>query len=135
MLESVNGRVIDAPAAWIPLCLELGLRDLAQQLLDRDVKPGPTGEAIRAFGRAALAESSGEFRGAADGYAEAAHAYEIRGSRFSLARALQGLGRSMLSLGEIDEGTSRLKEARALYAEMKATRRLQEIDRLLATIP
>ena len=135
VVESVNGRVLDSPAALTPLCIELGLRDLGQELLVRDETPGKSGEGSRAEGRAALAESSGEFRGAADGYAEAAAALRYVGSRPRLARALTGLGRSMLWLGEFDEGTSRLNEARALYLEMKALGRVAEIDELLATVP
>jgi hypothetical protein len=50
------------------------------------------------------------------------------------AHALQGLGRCLLALGENDDGEASLRQARALWEQMKAKPRIAEIDKLLATI-
>ena len=48
------------------------------------------------------------------------------------AYALQGLGRCLLALGKTGEGATQLGDARTLWRQMNATRRIAEIDELLA---
>ena len=81
-----------------------------------------------------LAEAKGELAAASEEYTAAAALLQALEAALDQAHALQGLGRCLLALGDIGEGTAHLREARALWDEMKATRRIAEIDDLLATI-
>ncbi len=115
-------------------CVGAGLVELAEDLVSRPAGQGPRAQASWLRARAILSETRGEFEEARDGYSQAGALLHGIGLQLLLAKALQGLGRCLLALGEIDEGAARLQEARALWEDMKAAPRIAEIDELLATI-
>ncbi len=113
-------------------CIEAGLPELVEALLSKRVVKGPADEAARLATQAVLAESGGHPQAARDDYTMAAGMFEALEMTPAQAHASQGLGRCLLALGENDYGEAKLKETRALWEQMKATRRIAEIDRLLA---
>ena len=112
-------------------CLEAGLLDLADGILASNVFRDPTERAAALGVKATLAEVRGEFVSARDDYAVAVSMFEELVRAPDQAHALQGLGRCLLALGDAHEGAARLKESRVLWEQMKAMRRIAEIDGLL----
>jgi class 3 adenylate cyclase len=114
------------------VCVEVGLPELAGVLVDRVVKLRPV-KAERLATQATLAEARGDRVSACYDYEAAAESFGALEMTPAQAHASLGLGRCLLALGEIEDGTARLHDARALWERMKATRRIAEIDELLAT--
>jgi class 3 adenylate cyclase/tetratricopeptide (TPR) repeat protein len=115
-------------------CVAAGLPDLATEFLDRGVVHYPAEEAAVQAARAALAEDRGEQGAALEDYSAASAIFERLGMAPDEAHVLQGLGRCLIALGELEEGVARLREARTLWEGMKATRRIAEIDDLIKTL-
>ena len=113
-------------------CVQAGVAELAEALLSRGVGKSRGEEAQGLAAQATLAESKGELTQARDGYAVAESLFEEMALAPYRARALQGLGRCLLSLGETEEGVRHLQEARVLWEQLKATLRIAEIDALVA---
>ena len=109
-----------------------GLPQLAEELLSREVARHPVEEASSLGAKAVLAEAKGEHPEARVWYTAAAEAFGVLEMAPDRAHALQGLGRCLLALGETDEGSARLLEARTLWKQMKAELRIAEIDERLA---
>ena len=109
-----------------------GLPQLAEELLSREVARHPVEEASSLGAKAVLAEAKGEHAEARVWYTAAAEAFGVLEMAPDRAHALQGLGRCLLALGETDEGSARLLEARTLWKQMKAELRIAEIDERLA---
>jgi tetratricopeptide (TPR) repeat protein len=114
------------------VCVELGLPELAEELLAREVAHYPLEDAAKLEALAVLAEARGELAAASEEYTAAAALLQALEAVLDQAHALQGLGRCLLALGDVGEGAARLREARALWEEMKATPRIVEIDELLS---
>jgi class 3 adenylate cyclase/tetratricopeptide (TPR) repeat protein len=114
-------------------CVELGLPEVAEELLARHIAHYPVEDAARLHASACLAEARGELVVASEEYTSAAALLQELEVAPDQAHALQGLGRCLLGLGDVREGAARLLEARALWEEMKATPRIVEIDELLST--
>ncbi len=80
---------------------------------------------------ALLAEARGDYRDAANGFADAAARWDGFGARLEQAYALLGQGRSLAAVGDPTAETP-LLQARALFAEMGARPSIEACDRLLA---
>ena len=115
------------------VCAEVGLPE-SVEVLSRGIAHYPAEQAARLGAMAVLAESNDSHSDARAQYAEAARMFEALEISPEQAHALQGLGRCLLTLAETEEGLLRLQEARALWVRMKATRRIAEIDELLARV-
>ena len=113
-------------------CLEVGLTDLAGELLGREVRDTARDRAERAIAEAALARRRGQATLSAERYNQAAQAFEALGMIVGEARALQGLGECLIQIGETDEGLTRLRFAESRWKDLKATSRIAEIGELLA---
>jgi hypothetical protein len=118
----------------VPLCIEVGLTALADELLEREVRKVPDAAATRAEAIAAVAGSRGDWAEAAERLRGAVSAWTAFEQPRDLAHSLQKLGRALIELDERDEGIARLREARELWEEMGATLRIAEIDRILAEV-
>jgi hypothetical protein len=116
------------------VCIEVGLPELAEVLLDPAVVKFRAVEASRLATQATLEEARGDQMSACADYEGAAESFGALEMAPAQAHALQGLGRCLLSMRAIEEGEARLRDARALWKEMKATPRIAEIDELLATV-
>jgi hypothetical protein len=116
------------------LCIGAGLSELATDLLSRKVARHPPEEASMLGATATLAEANDEHAAAREDYAVATEMFNALQMAPDFAHALQGLGRCLLALGENDDGEASLRQARALWGQMKAKPRIAEIDKLLATI-
>jgi class 3 adenylate cyclase/tetratricopeptide (TPR) repeat protein len=114
-------------------CIAAGVPELAEEFPSLGVVHYSAEKTARLATQAILAEAKGELAPACDGYAAAARLFEELGRAPDQGHTLQGLGRCLLRLGEIEEGVTRLRESRALWEDMKATRRIAEIDELLAS--
>jgi tetratricopeptide (TPR) repeat protein len=115
-------------------CVKAGLPELVETLLSRGVVRFRAEEAARLAAQAILAEAKGDQAAACRDYATAAEMFGALEMAPAQAHALQGLGRCLLVLGKSEEGESRLREARALWEDMKATRRIAEIDELMKAL-
>ncbi len=104
---------------------------MARELVGR-VEPNlPIREHSLATARALLAEAEGEYRAAADQFADAAERWERFGAVLEQAYALLGHGRCLVALGDpAADGT--LRDARALFETMGARPRIDECDTLIA---
>ena len=130
---SPNVRLGDA-YGFARLCVEAGLSELATDLLSREVARHPREEGSTLGATAILAEAKGKHAAARTDYAEATETFRMLQMAPDLAHALQGLGRCLLALGENDHGAESLRQARALWEQMKAKPRIAETDILLAMI-
>jgi len=81
--------------------------------------------------RAILAEAAGRREEAAERYAEAAGRWEGFGVVPERAHALLGRGRCLLALGRPDPAAAPLREARSIFARLRARPALAEVDALL----
>jgi tetratricopeptide (TPR) repeat protein len=117
-------------AGLVRVCLALGQRATAEALAER----AHDGIARNRHGlltaRAALAEAVGALDQAARGYDEVARGWAGYGHRLEWAWALLGAGRCLLALGR-PEGRARLRDARAILAELHAGPLLAEADAAL----
>ncbi len=127
------GDLLD-PAGFVRACLRAGSPALARTAIARGPAPGAVSAASFVAARAAVAEAEGAARAAAEGYADVAARWAALGCVYERAYALAGLGRCLLVLGEADEGIAQLRESRGIWENLKATRRIKEIDTLLATV-
>ena len=80
---------------------------------------------------AIVAEAMGETKDAARLYAEAASAWKAFGNVVERAFALTGQGRCLLAIGKPAEATKPLRQARDLWAAMRAKPHIEETDVLL----
>ena len=115
------------------VCVEVGLSELAESLVDRGIVKFRAEQAAKLATEATLAEARNDRLSACAGYEGAAESFGALEMTPAQAHALHSLGRCLISLRAIEEGAARLREARALWEEMKATRRIVEIDELLST--
>jgi hypothetical protein len=117
-------------ADLVRVCVTAGELDRAAALVG-DAQPAVLRHRLSVLAaRAVLAEARGEPRDAAGRYAEAADGWKAYGHVLEHGRALLGLGRCRLAVGEPDTEQS-LVEARQLFARLQATPLLAETDRLL----
>jgi tetratricopeptide (TPR) repeat protein len=80
---------------------------------------------------ATLTEAHGDHQQAADRYADAAKRWEHLGVTPEHAYALQGHGRCLTTLGQPDQATPVLRQARDLFDQLGATPAITETDTLL----
>jgi class 3 adenylate cyclase/tetratricopeptide (TPR) repeat protein len=80
---------------------------------------------------AALAEARGDHQTAADTYADAAKRWEQFGVTSEHAHALQGHGRTLITLGQPDQAAPILHKARDIYTHLGAQPAITETDTLL----
>lgn len=88
----------------------------------------------RATAEAMVAEAAGQ-ESAREGYERAASEWARLGDVPEHAYALTGLGRCLLALGEVGEGTRHLRAARETWGRLGALPRIAEIDALLRERP
>jgi len=118
----------------VRIAVRAGSTALARRALELSAVQGPLGTAETHTAEAELAEAEGRLADARAGYEDALGSWRALGRVVGEADVLLGLGRSLLAMGETDDGVSRLREARELWVGMKATPRIAEIDTLLATV-
>jgi class 3 adenylate cyclase/tetratricopeptide (TPR) repeat protein len=108
---------------------EAGRPDLARRL--RAV----TGELAMRTGLpdAIVAEAEGDHAAARQWYDHSVRVAATVGNVPAHAYALGGLGRSLLALGETEDGVARLRESRDIWERLRATPRIAEIDALLTS--
>jgi hypothetical protein len=104
---------------------------LAHQLTTGVQSHTPYAEHALTTATAALAEATGGHQAAADGYADAAHRWEVFGVIPEQAFALLGQGRCLLALGRPTDATSSLLQARKIFRALQAAPALAETDALL----
>jgi class 3 adenylate cyclase/tetratricopeptide (TPR) repeat protein len=109
---------------------EVGRPDLARRILERGT------ETSRRTGLpdAIVAEAEGDPASARRWYETAVSTTREIGDVPAQARALAGVGRCLLALGETQVGIARLRESREIWDGLRATPRIAEIDALLATV-
>lgn len=111
----------------------LGEPDLVRELVRRDRVVAPVRAALRLAASAKLAEYDGDASTARDDYEAAVQAFGQLGMLPERARSLTELGRCLAALKQNAEARARLLQARDLWVGMKATRRIAEVDALLAS--
>jgi class 3 adenylate cyclase/tetratricopeptide (TPR) repeat protein len=115
-------------------CVEARVPRLGERLLAKGTRRVPLEEASRQGAEAMLAEAKEEFELARERYLAVLARWRELGVVLEQAYTLAGIGRCLLALGESEDGTIRLREARALWVDMKATRPIAEIDELIKTL-
>ena len=132
LIEAVAVLGTEVLADATRVALAVGQPGLVRELVDdREANlPDEVGSKAQALGL--LAEHDGELATACERFRKAAEAFAGLGAKVDQAWSLQGLGRCLLKMGDIEEGRARLLEARDLWDAMKATLRIAEIDELLA---
>jgi hypothetical protein len=115
-------------------CLEAGVPQLGERFLANDKVKFPLAVAGRRCAEAMLAEAKGDYALGREGYVAVLETWRELGVVLEQAYTLAGLGRCLLALEETDGGVARLKEARALWVGMKASRRIAEIDELMKSL-
>jgi hypothetical protein len=88
----------------------------------------PYGQLARASAEAVLFEVDGIPREAADRFAQVVGGWRDLGVVPELAHALAGLGRCLIALGELEDGTSQLRDARIIWESLAADVRTAEVD-------
>jgi class 3 adenylate cyclase/tetratricopeptide (TPR) repeat protein len=117
--------------AIVRAALALGQSDLAERLAGHVKHPYPHTEHALVAASAALTESRGALRSAADSYADAADRWERFGVVPEQAFALLGQGRCLLGLSRPTEAAPILKRAREIFDRLQAAPALAETDALL----
>jgi class 3 adenylate cyclase/tetratricopeptide (TPR) repeat protein len=135
LVDLTRGRSDRHRALFLPeltrICAQADALDLARELGDGlTVELGRIGSA-RAAGAAALAEAEGRVADALNLYDEAQRRWRDFGGVPSLADALLGRGRCLITLGR-PEAASALTEAKDLFARMGDVAGLAESAKLLA---
>src|SRR5439155_5700253 len=127
LVEEVVGATVESSVRtfWLVpeglrVLMALGEVEMARGLVDEDVAAIPTLITRQLVVRAALAEADGRLEGAAEGYREAADAWEGGGFVFEQANALLAAGRCRLLLGNAGEASRELSSARELLAALQA---------------
>ena len=105
--------------------------DIAERLIGGYQPRTPYASHALVAATAALAEVRGDYRAAADDYADAAGRWEQFGVIPEYAYAVQGQGRCLINLGQPYEAMPILQQARALSTQLGATPALAETDDLL----
>jgi hypothetical protein len=131
----------DADATWrfsfeeVRAAIAAGVPDLARRLVpDPSKYPRPKGRSDAEAAAAAIAELEGRWQEAADGYSAAVLLLEQLGFTGIKGAPLIGLGRSHLELGQPEQASASLEEARRISLGLGAAVRVEEIDALLATV-
>jgi hypothetical protein len=126
----------DDYVSLLPTLVRTALAIDNPQLADRlttGVEPHtPQAEHALTSVNAALAEANGHHQAAAAGYADAARRWEAFGVIPEQAFAHLGHGRCLLALGRTTDATPVLRQARELFARLKAAPYVAECDTLLA---
>ena len=117
--------------AMVRTALTTNNLQLAHQLTTGVQSHTPYAEHALTTATAALAEATGGHQAAADGYADAAHRWEVFGVIPEQAFALLGQGRCLLALGRPTDATSSLLQARKIFRALQAAPALAETDALL----
>jgi class 3 adenylate cyclase/tetratricopeptide (TPR) repeat protein len=120
---------------YLPLLTRCGVATgsvaLAEELCGRMVPWAPKSEAAVAASRASIAEAHGDVADAAVLFRDAAERLEAIGWGLEHAYAVLGRGRCLAVLGD-PSAEQALRDARALFAGMGASPRVDECDELLA---
>jgi hypothetical protein len=119
--------------ALATLAIDLGLPELAEEILAREGHDTPVAAAEREMADAGLAEVRKQTVVALEHYQSAVLMHEGLQMPIGQARALQAMGRMLLTSGDSEAGTRHLSEARDLWTGIGAIKRIAEIDELLAT--
>jgi class 3 adenylate cyclase/tetratricopeptide (TPR) repeat protein len=114
----------------VDVCLRLDDPDLARRVLARPQQAGAANDAEVTCARAALAAYEGDHTAARVGFERAAEVFGELGV-VDRATALVGLGRSLIALGETDEGIGTLRRARAICEPLGMAPPIAEIDAIL----
>ncbi len=133
-LDTSTAGGLDFLADLVRIALRAGSPALARRALEFRAVQGPLGIAETRTAEAELAEAEGRLAEARGGYEAALWSWSALGLVVGEAETRLGLGRCLLALGETEEGVTQLREARELWAGMKATPRIAEVDALLATV-
>jgi tetratricopeptide (TPR) repeat protein len=140
-----DGADTDQPWTVADACLRAGDRalagravavrvtDLIEHAEDTDARALESASAEVNRGR--LAESDGDLAGARDRYERALRTFDSLGWGTPAGTVRAWLGRCLLELGETEEGTARLREARDAATRLGLAPQLSEIDTLLARVP
>ncbi|HEX9312332.1 MAG TPA: adenylate/guanylate cyclase domain-containing protein [Actinomycetota bacterium] len=111
--------------------LAAGDPSLAARLVEGVEPVFPHHEHALCAAGAILAEADGRHEEAAERYAEAAERWDGFGVVPERAHALLGEGRCLLALGRSDRAAAPLREAREIFARLRAGPALAEVDSLL----
>jgi hypothetical protein len=104
---------------------------VAKQLLARSVAHYPAQQAAVHAATAILAEADSDFQTASSHYVESERIFAGLGAVPDRAYAQVGVGRCLLALGETSAGIARLTTVREVWEELRASRRVREVDVLL----
>jgi hypothetical protein len=116
------------------VCLGVGDPELLGGLVARGIEHMTRDVNSMTSARAALAEAEGDHAAALERYGDAATRWGAFPSVLEHGLALAGAGRCLLELGRANEAAERLQEARARFAELRASPLVAETDALLARV-
>ncbi len=117
--------------ALVRTAITLNQPNIAQQLTTDHRPNTPYAHHTLVAVTAILAEAHGDYQTAAEGYANAAHQWEQFGVMPEQAYALQGHGRTLITLRRSAEAAPILHKARDLFTQLDAAPAITETDLLL----
>ncbi len=104
---------------------------LAERLAGSFAPLQPLSRHATVAAEALLSEARGDYRAAADGFADAARRWHDFADVFEEAQALLGLGRCLVALGRAPEAAAPLAAARDIFARLDAEPALAECEHVL----
>ena len=118
----------------VRIALAGGDRGLAEQLAASFAPLQPLSRHAMAAAEAFLSEAHGDYRAAADGFADAASRWHDFAVVYEESLALLGRGRCLVALGSELEAAAPLVAAREIFARLGAKPALAETDELLEQV-
>jgi tetratricopeptide (TPR) repeat protein len=115
------------------VCAQIGQLGTLERLVDASAGLDPRLDRFVSTCGAILAEAQGDHDRAAALYERAAQGWKDHSGVVERAHALLGLGRCRLAVGRAAEAEPALRESRAIFAKLGASRLVAETDELLAS--
>jgi hypothetical protein len=115
----------------VRIALATGKSVVAERIAETVEPIYPLHEHALVTARALLAEHRGEHAEAKNLYADAASRWERFEMPWERAQALLGRGRCLVTLGRASEAEASLRSARDIFASLRASPALGEVDSLL----
>ena len=116
---------------FVRILVAEGRVDVAERLAKGTAEYGARRGSCMASVRAILSEAKGQLEAATAQYQDAAERWAAFGHVLERGQALLGVGRCLLALGATSEATSRLREARDHFVQLRAQPLIEETDSLL----